>query len=79
MLGREGLSSLCQNVRASEEVEWLVNEELALLVLLTSCKNAPPSQTGELLGLEYNTIQGAFILLPDKAVSLARVAAELAE
>jgi hypothetical protein len=61
----------------AREVERLVDEEFEKLGLLTSDKNAPPSQSGEFLGLWWDTVRGAFKLQPEKARSLADCARDL--
>ncbi len=55
-------------------MEKLVDDELEALGLLASDKKAPPVQAGEFLGLAYDTVKGASILLLEKAASLAKAA-----
>ncbi len=63
--------------KRAREVERLVDEEFEKLGLLTSEKNAPPAQSGEFLGLWWDTVRGAFKLQPEKAHSLAEGARAL--
>jgi hypothetical protein len=69
--GEHGCEHCADTFRRAREVEALVDSELDRLGLLTSDKNAPPSQSGEFLGLWWDTVQGAFRLQPEKAATLA--------
>ncbi len=75
--GELGCEHCADTFRRAREVEKLVDEEFDKLGLLTSDKNAPPAQSGEFLGLWWDTVQGAFKLQPDKARTLAQGAQEL--
>lgn len=55
----------------AREIEKRLDTELDLLGLLTSEKEAPPSQQGEFLGLMWDTVKGSFIMAEEKARSLA--------
>ncbi len=75
--GEEGCEHCADTFKRAREVERLVDEEFERLGLLTSDKNAPPSQSGEFLGLWWDTVQGSFRLQRDKALALAKGARQL--
>jgi hypothetical protein len=75
--GELGCIHCADTFRRAREIETLVDQELDLLGLLTSEKEAPPSQRGSFIGLIWDTVQGSFVLSGEKAESLALEAKSL--